>query len=315
MPRPICQGRRWWVPVTRRRPLRCSTSGGDTKAGRAGAVVVTIGSPVLQLFTDSIWATFSEDVPSVVRLGSAPAEPSGPAQATVHVTVAVIGKGGVVGIAVRGGLARRGLGVGVRAGGRLGVSGKGRVVGGAGAVASERRPVAGAPRHVRRGGRGRRGRAPAGVTGLRGGGEGVPDRRVDPQPFGEVHVAAVRRAEHQRRAGETKLTGRLGAHHGGIGRRRARHLAGGEPLDPGRHPLDAPLGAEVHVPGSGLWRPGRRRTPIAAARNGNRVRHEVGALRRRAAPAAAAGQRRSGTVPTTRARLAADTGAAVHGLA
>ena len=47
MPRPICQGRRWWVPLTRRSPLRCSTSGGDTKAGRAGVVVVTIGSPFL----------------------------------------------------------------------------------------------------------------------------------------------------------------------------------------------------------------------------------------------------------------------------
>ena len=28
------------------------------------------------------------------------------------------------------------------------------------------------------------------ITGLRGRGEGVPDRRVDPQPFGEIYVAA-----------------------------------------------------------------------------------------------------------------------------
>ena len=98
IPRPICQGRRWWVPVTRRSPFRLSFSGGDTKAGRVGAVVVTIGSPVLQLFTDSIWATLSEDVPWVVRLGRAPPDPSGPAQATVQVTVAVTGKAASLGL-------------------------------------------------------------------------------------------------------------------------------------------------------------------------------------------------------------------------
>ena len=67
------------------------------KADRVGAVVA-IGTPVLQLFTDSIWATFNEDVPWVVRLGSAPADPLGPAQATLQVTVAVIGKAASFGL-------------------------------------------------------------------------------------------------------------------------------------------------------------------------------------------------------------------------
>jgi hypothetical protein len=50
------------------------------------------------LFTDSIWATFKEVDASVVRLGSAPADPSGPDQATVHVTVAVTGKAASFGL-------------------------------------------------------------------------------------------------------------------------------------------------------------------------------------------------------------------------
>jgi hypothetical protein len=49
-------------------------------------------TPVLQLFTDSIWATSREVAPWVVRLGSTPAEPSGPVQAMLQVIVAVIGK-------------------------------------------------------------------------------------------------------------------------------------------------------------------------------------------------------------------------------
>src|ERR1700722_3580945 len=55
-PRPICQGRRWCVPVDRRRPPRFSGCA-DPKVGRAGAVDVTMGAPVPQSLTDSIWVT------------------------------------------------------------------------------------------------------------------------------------------------------------------------------------------------------------------------------------------------------------------
>ena len=47
IPRPICQGRRWWVPADSRSPPRVSTMGGDAKVGRVGAVDVAMGAPVL----------------------------------------------------------------------------------------------------------------------------------------------------------------------------------------------------------------------------------------------------------------------------
>jgi hypothetical protein len=50
------------------------------------------------LLTDSIWATRNEEVPTVVKLGNTPAEPFGPAQATVHVTVAVTVKAASFGL-------------------------------------------------------------------------------------------------------------------------------------------------------------------------------------------------------------------------
>ena len=137
-PRPICQGRRWWVGGRDRSPPAGSRpSGGDAKAGRVGAVVMAMETPVPQLLTDSIWATLSEVDAWVVRLGNAPAEPSGPAQATVHVMVAVIGKAASLGLPSGEGWPAEVAGVGVRAGRRLGVGGEGGVVGGAGAVAGD----------------------------------------------------------------------------------------------------------------------------------------------------------------------------------
>ncbi len=59
------------VDEIRRPPAGSRPSGGGGEGGRAGAVVMAIGSPVPQLLTDSIWATSSEVVPWVVRLGRA----------------------------------------------------------------------------------------------------------------------------------------------------------------------------------------------------------------------------------------------------
>ena len=82
-----------------RPPARLSpVGGGAVKAERVGAVVMAMETPVLQLFTDSIWATLREVTPRVVRLDRAPAEPLGPAQATVQVMVAVIGKAASFGL-------------------------------------------------------------------------------------------------------------------------------------------------------------------------------------------------------------------------
>jgi len=50
------------------------------------------------LLTDSIWATFNEVDAWMVRLGNEPADPAGPDQTTVHVTVAVIGKAASFGL-------------------------------------------------------------------------------------------------------------------------------------------------------------------------------------------------------------------------
>ena len=97
MPRPTCQGRRWVVPADSRSPRRWSRW--RAKADRVGAGDWRgHGSSRSQLLTDSIWATRNEEVPTVVRLGKEPADPVGPAQRTVHVTVAVIGKAASFGL-------------------------------------------------------------------------------------------------------------------------------------------------------------------------------------------------------------------------
>ena len=99
-PSPICHGRRWWVvDEIRSPPDRLSpVGGGVVKVERVGAVVTAMETPVPQLLTDSIWATSREVAPRVVRLGRAPADPSGPAQVTVQVMVAVMGKAASFGL-------------------------------------------------------------------------------------------------------------------------------------------------------------------------------------------------------------------------
>ena len=77
---------------------RLSPVGGVREGGTGGGGGDGHGTPVLQLFTDSIWATSREVAPWVVRLGEHPAEPLGPVQATLQVMVAVIGKAASFGL-------------------------------------------------------------------------------------------------------------------------------------------------------------------------------------------------------------------------
>ena len=73
----------------------------------------------------------------MVRLGSAPADPSGPDQATVHVTVAVTVKAASLGLPSGVGWSAEVMRVGVRAVRRLRVSAEIGVVGGARAVTGD----------------------------------------------------------------------------------------------------------------------------------------------------------------------------------
>ena len=221
-----------------------------------------------------------------MRLGNEPADPLGPDQATVHVIVAADRESGVVGVARGGGLVRGCDGVGVRAVRRLRVGAEIGVVGGARAATRDDGTIAGVPRHYRRGGSSRRCRAPAGVARLRGGGERVPDRRRDRQPFGEVDVTGARGAQCQRRVGKLELARGLGADRRRIRRRGAGRLAGGEPLHAGGDGLGAAHGAQIHVPSAGLDRAGRRRAAVGT-RECNRVRHVIGTMLLDGPPAAA----------------------------
>ena len=163
--------------------------------------------------------------------------------------------------------------------GRLAGGGERWVVGGAGAVASDHRSVAGVPGDIRRRSGSSCRHASTGIAGLGRRGERVPHRGGDPEPLGQIHVARGRWAEGQSGGRELQLTGRLGAGNGRIGRRDCRcRLTGRQPHHAGGLTCRTSNGTGVEVPGTGLGRTGRRRSPVLA-RELRRIGHVVGTRR------------------------------------